>query len=264
MGGRRRDRSVFRSVSGGIVASVLAVMAAGCQEGSLAALPATTPTTAPVAAPPATTAPTAAPAQATGTPAEDLRAGDYVLTAGPETVDFESSGGADDPDSDSSAMRAEIAACVGVPGYDPPPPSDETTGDIFTNIEESDFQAISRAKILPAEQISENAEIVTSPRFADCYRGALEEQLAGEDSSGFTYEIVAVETPSPPPGATALVRTSMGITDEYGTYGYVFDTVYFYVGQVAVELEVHNIQDVPPPAVEQGLIDQIADKLTNQ
>ncbi|MEX5634930.1 hypothetical protein [Parafrankia sp. FMc2] len=247
-------------MSGGIVASVLAVMAAGCQEGSLAVVSSTTP----VATPPAATTPTGAPAQAIDTPARDLRAGDYVLTAGPETAGFESSGGADDPDSGSSAMRAEIAACVGVPGYDPPPPSDETTGDTFTNIEESDFQAISRAQILPAEQISENAEIVTSPRFADCYRGALEEQLAGEDASGFTYEIVAVETPSPPPGATALVRTSMGITDEYGTYGYVFDAVYFYVGQVAVELEVHNIQDVPPPAVEQGLIDQIADKLTNQ
>ncbi|CAI7981004.1 MULTISPECIES: hypothetical protein [unclassified Parafrankia] len=68
----------------------------------------------------------------------------------------------------------------------------------------------------------------------------------------------------PAAGATALVRTSMGITDEYGTYGYVFDTIYFYVGQVAVELDVTNIQDVPPPIIEQGLIDQIADKLTNQ
>nr|WP_230203148.1 hypothetical protein [Parafrankia discariae] len=210
---------------------------------------------------PASAAP---PARVAVAPTRDLHAADYVLTAGEETAGFESSGGADDENSDSSAIRAQVAACVGVPDYNPSPPSDETTGDTFTNTEESDFQAISRAKILSESQIRQNAEIVTSSGFGDCYRTALEDQLAGEDENGFTYEIVAVETPPPPQGATALVRTSMGITDEYGTYGYVFDTIYFYVGQVAVELDVTNIQDVPPPVIEQGLIDQIAAKLTDQ
>ncbi|MCK9931821.1 hypothetical protein MXD62_32585 [Frankia sp. Mgl5] len=265
MGGIRRGWNVRRSVCGGIVASALVFVVAGCQEGVIPVDPAASPPAAAGAGTtgPGTTGPAAQPTQATVAPARILHAGDYVLTAGEETAGFESSGGADE-DSDSSAIRAQVAACVGVPDYNPSPPSDETTGDTFTNTEESDFQAISRAKILPESQIRQNAEIVTSPGFGDCYRTALEDQLAGEDENGFTYEIVAVETPPPPRGATALVRTSMGITDEYGTYGYVFDTIYFYVGQVAVELDVTNIQDVPPPVIEQGLIDQIADKLTDQ
>ncbi|MEX5632976.1 hypothetical protein [Parafrankia sp. FMc2] len=258
----RRGRNIVRSVSGGIAASALAVLVAGCQEGSLAIPPATA-TASPGVAPVAATGPAVPPTQAAA-PARDLQASDYVLTAAPETAGFESSGGADEPDSDGTAIRAEIAECVGVPGYDPPPPSDETTGDTFTSTEESEFQAFSRAKILPAGQISQNAEIVSSPLFGDCYRGALEEQLAGTNENGLTYEIVAVETPPTPRGTTALVRTTMGITDEYGTYGYVFDTIYFYVGQVAVELDVTNVGDVPPPDIEQGFIDQIAGKLTNQ
>ncbi|OHV32112.1 hypothetical protein BCD49_30790 [Pseudofrankia sp. EUN1h] len=245
-----------RAVCGGLAAAALAVVATACQDGGLTAAPAATS--------PAVSAPVSAPAPTTAAPARQLRAGDYVLTAGAETEGFESSGGVEDEDPGNSATRAEIARCVGVNDFNPPAPSDETNGDTFVNTEESEFQASSRAKILPAEQIRQNAEIVTSPRFGDCYRGGLEKALAGADSSGFTYEIVSVETPAPPRGATAFVRTSMGVTDENGTYGYVVDTVYFYVGQVAVELQVTNVQDVPPPTTEQGLIDQIADKLTDQ
>lgn len=250
-------RRARQAVGGGIVAAALAVGTAACQEGGAAA-------DAVVSAAPATaSAPVIPSAPVTTAPARVLRAGDYILTAGAETVGFESSGGVEDDSSDPS-MRAEVAACVGVRGYNPPAPSDQTSGDTFVSTEESEFQASSRAKILPAAQISQDAQIVSSPRFGDCFRGALEKAVAGEDSQGFTYEIVAVETPPPPRGATAFVRTSMGITDENGTYGYVLDTVYFYVGQVAVELQVTNVQDVPPPTIEQGLIDQIARKLTNQ
>ncbi|OHV49016.1 hypothetical protein BCD48_14165 [Pseudofrankia sp. BMG5.36] len=249
-------RRVRRAVCGGLVAAALAVVGTACQDGAVVADPA--------AASPAVTAPASPSASPTAVPARQLRAGDYVLTAGPETEGFESSGGVEDEDPGNSAMRAEIAACVGVNDFNPPAPSDETNGDTFVSTEESEFQASSRAKILPAEQIRQNARIVSSPRFGDCYRAALEEALAGEDANGFTYEIVAVETPAPPRGATAFVRTSMGVTDANGTYGYVLDTVYFYAGQVAVELQVTNVQDVPPPTTEQGLIDQIAGKLTDQ
>ncbi|OAA24370.1 hypothetical protein UG55_103014 [Frankia sp. EI5c] len=259
MGGIRRRRGALRAVSGGIAAAALAVTVAGCQEGTLT-LP---DTAAPTASAPAATGPAAPSERPTGAPARELRANDYLLTAGPETADFERSGAAGQSEQDSS-MRAEVAACVGVPGYDPPPPSDEATGDRFANIEESDFTASSRAKILPAEQIRQDAEIVTNPRFGDCFRGSLEEQLAGAGTDDISYEIVAVETPTPPRGVTALVRTSLGISDQYDTYGYVYDTFYFYVGRVAVELTVINVQNVPPRTIEQGFIDQIAEKLTHQ
>ncbi|WP_313954584.1 hypothetical protein [Frankia sp. EI5c] len=246
-------------------------MVTGCQEGVIPIDPAAQPSATAVPGAPGAPGPAdpSAPAShqsrpATAATARELHAGDYVLTAAEETASFENSGGTDDENSDSAAVRAQVAACVGVPDYNPSPPLDETSGDTFTSLEESGFQATSRARILPARQISEDAQIVTSPDFGDCYRLAMEEQLAGADENGYTYEIVAVETPPTPRGATALVRTSMGVSDGYGTYGYVFDTIYFYVGQVAVELDVMNIQDVPPRDVEQGLIDQIAGKLTNQ
>ncbi|ONH59035.1 hypothetical protein CcI49_17965 [Frankia sp. CcI49] len=265
MGSIRQGWGGRRPVLGAIAASALAAVLTGCQEGSLTL---STPTTSPTAGPatkPAPTGPETPSTQVNATPASQLSAADYVLAAGPETAGFESSGGADDPDSDGdSAIETAVATCAGFPEYNPPEPSDETTGDLFTSTEESDFQAVSRAKILPASQIRQNAEIVTSPLFGDCYRAALEEQFAGPDANGYTYELVAVETPPPPPGATALIRTSLGVTDQYGTYGYVRDTLYFYVGEVAVQLEVINVQNVPPPDIEQGFVDQIADRLTNQ
>ncbi|EFC81796.1 hypothetical protein [Parafrankia sp. EUN1f] len=259
MSGLRRIRSVRRSVVGAIAAWALALLFSGCQEGGLVIAPPTTPpavTAAPATGPAASATPT------TGTPARNLRATDYVLTAAPETAGFESSGGADDPD--SSLIGGEVAECVGIAGYDPSPPSDETAGDTFFNTDANEIQATSHAKILSASQIQQNTDIVTSPHFADCFRGALEEQLAGEQSEELTAEVVAVDTSFLPRGCTALVRTSMSITDQTGTYDYIFDTVYFYVGQVAVELTVTNIQDVPPQDTEQGFIDQIAGKLTNQ
>ncbi|KPM51358.1 hypothetical protein CcI49_15600 [Frankia sp. CcI49] len=260
MSGLRRVRNVRRSVVGAIAAWALALLFSGCQEGGLVIAPPTTPAATPSVA---TAAPATGPAApATGAPARDLRAGDYVLTAAPETAGFESSGGADDPD--SSLIRGEVAECVGITGYDPTPPADETAGDTFFNTDANEIQASSHAKVLSASQIQQNADIVTSPLFGDCFRGALEEQLAGEQSEELTAEVVAVDTSFLPRGCTALVRTSMSITDQTGTYSYIFDTVYFYVGQVAVELTVTNIQDDPPQDTEQGFIDQIAGKLTNQ
>ncbi|MBL7501341.1 hypothetical protein I6A84_22025 [Frankia sp. CNm7] len=258
--GRDRGFGVRRTVRGGVVAAAaaLALLATGCQEGEIPTGPGATP-------PPATgqAAPPSAEPTEDGVP--DLFAADYVLAAGPETEGFESSGGVVDEDADASLTRREVAECVGVADFNPSEPFDESQGDTFTYVEESEFQATSRAKILPEVEILQYEAIVTNPAFGDCYRGALEERLAGAESpDGFTYEIVAVETPPPPRGATALIRTSMGISDEFGTYGYVFDTVYFYVGNVAVELEVHNIADVPPPTIEQGMIDQIAGKLADQ
>jgi len=256
VGGIGSGRRMRRAVCGGAVAAAIAVAGTACQSGD--------GTAGAAAASPAASAPASPAAPSTVAPARQLRAADYLLTAGPETTGFESSGGVEDEDPGDSATRAEVAACVGVSNFNPPAPSDESNGDTFVSTEESEFQASSRAKILPAAQIQQNAAVVTNARFGDCYRAGLEKSLAQQDTGEFTYEIVDVQAPPAPRGATAFVRTSMGISDENGTYGYVFDTFYFYVGQVAVELQVTNLQDVPPPTIEQGLIDQIAAKLTNQ
>ncbi|WP_238428518.1 hypothetical protein [Frankia nepalensis] len=239
-------------VLGGIVASVLAVGIAGCQEEEL-------PTS------PATPGPSAAPtAQATAASAPNLVAADYVLTAGPETEGFSGSGGVEEDPADAAAL-AQVAECVGVPGYEPPEPFDEANGDTFVSDEDLMIEVSSRAKILTEDEVALGERIVTYPTFGDCMREMLETSLADAQTDEVSYEIVAVETPEPPRGATALVRVSMGVTDETGeTFGFVLDTVYFYVGNVAAQLNLQSVDNAMSPTVEQAMIDQIADKLTNQ
>ncbi|MBX6390415.1 MAG: hypothetical protein IRZ08_15715 [Frankia sp.] len=198
---------------------------------------------------------------ASPTPSQ-LRAADFVLTAGPATAGFTGAPGSPSDDGDDSA-RIAAAECVGV-DYVPAQETDRAAGDTFVSREDQLVQVSSEAKILPASDVAISAQIVTDPAFGDCFWQQLENTLASAADDRVEYEIVAVETPPAPDGATALIRVSLGITDDTGTYGFVLDTIYFYVGQVAVQLQYQNVGNIPPADVEQAMVDQIAGKLAAQ
>jgi hypothetical protein len=196
-------------------------------------------------------------------PAASLDAADYVLTGGTETVGFTGATGTDDDDDPDSTVR--IAECVGVTDYLVVDPFDRAIGDTFTSDRDLMIQVDSKVKVVGAEQIARDTRIVTDPGFGACYQRELESQLASSPrDDGTTYEVVAVETPTPPRGATALVRVSMRISAGSGSYGFVFDAVYVYAGQVEVLLDYQNLDNAPPRAGEQAMVDQITAKLARQ
>lgn len=249
--GRRSRRGAYV----GVAVTAMAVLAAGCQSDGGAAI-APPPASTSAVSTPATTAPPT-------TPARDLAAADYVLTAGSETEGFDGSGGADE-DSTDPAARARIAACVGVPNYNPPEPFDRSSGDTFVGQQDQMIQVSSQAKILPAAQIQQDASIVTNPRFADCMRTEIVSSIGDQPINGETYKILSVRSLSHPDGVTAFFRTTMEVSNADSTERFYMDVAYFYGGQVAVELDFQDFGSPMPAATEQAMAAQITDKLTSQ
>ncbi|MBL7490387.1 hypothetical protein I6A60_33950 [Frankia sp. AgB1.9] len=255
MYGQGWGRRLRRGAYVGVAATAMAVLAAGCQGGGGPTIAPAPEVTSTVTAPVVTTPPATAP--------QDLKATDYVLTAGPETEGFDGSGGADEDTTDPAA-RARIAACVGVPGYNPAEPFDRSSGDTFVSQQDQMIQASSQAKILSAAQVRQDASIVTNPRFADCMRAELVSSIGDKPIGGETYKILSVRSLSHPDGITAFFRTTMEVSNADTTQRFFMDVAYFYVGQVAVELDFQDFGSPMPAATEQAMAAQITDKLTNQ
>ncbi|MEX5636282.1 hypothetical protein [Parafrankia sp. FMc2] len=240
----------------GLLLAAATLTVASCQSGGSTSTAGGRPGTPTSAA--SLPAPSPSPTEAT------LNAEDYVLTEGPITAGFTASPADPQSNSDDISM-VEVARCLGVPAEQlDDEDQDSADGPDFTNDADSLISISSSAQIVSAEKAAADLQILTNPRFGECFGQALQAEFDASASSGTTVEIVAAETPPPPAGAQGLLRISMGVTAGGETVGLVLDNLFFIKGRVEVSVNYSNVDNLPSQEHLQRIADQISGKVQIQ
>jgi hypothetical protein len=187
----------------------------------------------------------------------DLRAADFVLTAGPDTPGFTSEPRSEDDYRDAS--KDDLARCLGIPATD----LEDTTTDTAYGPRLTDtttrLSIASVASIVPAGTFDE-ANLVRNPRLPRCFA---ESYLAQHRARISSMEIVSAGVGPELPGVVSSISMVFRVKAVDQSAEFHYDT--YYVGKNRVGTVIHVLGYLPPDQSRVALaIAQVAGKIDRQ